>query len=80
MRLGVVDIGGGLRGIYAAGVFDCFLDTEIKFDFCIGFLPKAPMLVLCGGIKETKPCILFEYFPVIWSYLYLCKKRSSSTL
>lgn len=36
MKLGVVDVGGGLRGIYAAGVFDYCLDAEIKFDFCIG--------------------------------------------
>ena len=36
MKLGVVDVGGGLRGIYAAGVFDYCLDEEIKFDFCIG--------------------------------------------
>lgn len=33
---GVVDVGGGLRGIYGAGVFDCCLDWGIRFDYCIG--------------------------------------------
>jgi predicted patatin/cPLA2 family phospholipase len=33
---GVVDVGGGLRGVYAAGIFDYCLDRGIKFDYCIG--------------------------------------------
>ena len=36
MKLGVVDVGGGLRGIYAAGVFDYCIDMGIHFDVCIG--------------------------------------------
>lgn len=36
MRTGIVDVGGGLRGIYAAGVFDWCLDRKIRFDLCIG--------------------------------------------
>ena len=36
MKTGVVDVGGGLRGVYAAGVFDYCLDMGIQFDFCIG--------------------------------------------
>ena len=33
---GIVDVGGGLRGIYGAGVFDYCLDQGIQFDYCIG--------------------------------------------
>ncbi len=36
MKTGIVDVGGGLRGIYAAGVFDWCLDHDIRFDLCIG--------------------------------------------
>lgn len=36
MKTGIVDVGGGLRGIYAAGVFDWCLDQKIQFDLCIG--------------------------------------------
>ena len=36
MKTGIVDVGGGLRGIYAAGVFDWCLDQKILFDLCIG--------------------------------------------
>lgn len=36
MKTGIVDVGGGLRGIYAAGVFDFCLDRDIHFDLSIG--------------------------------------------
>lgn len=36
MKTGIVDVGGGLRGIYAAGVFDWCLDHDIRFDLCVG--------------------------------------------
>lgn len=36
MKTGIVDVGGGLRGVYAAGVFDYCLDAGIRFDLGIG--------------------------------------------
>jgi predicted patatin/cPLA2 family phospholipase len=33
---GVIDVGGGMRGIFGAGVFDYCLDNGIAFDYCIG--------------------------------------------
>lgn len=36
MKIGVVDVGGGLRGIYAAGVLDYCMDQGIQFDLGIG--------------------------------------------
>lgn len=32
----VIDVGGGLRGIYASGVFDRCLDDDIEFDVAFG--------------------------------------------
>lgn len=34
--IGIIDVGGGLRGIYGAGVFDYCLENRIQFDYCIG--------------------------------------------
>ena len=36
MRIGLVDVGGGLRGIYSSGILDYCLDKKIEFDLCIG--------------------------------------------
>ena len=35
-KIGIIDVGGGCRGVYAAGVFDYFLDNNITFDLGIG--------------------------------------------
>ena len=35
-KTGLVLEGGGLRGVFTAGVIDCFLDKNIKFDYVIG--------------------------------------------
>ncbi len=34
--IGVVDVGGGERGIYGAGVFDYCMEHGISFDYCAG--------------------------------------------
>lgn len=33
---GIIDVGGGMRGVYTAGVYDYLLDHHITFDYCIG--------------------------------------------
>ncbi len=34
--IGMIDIGGGLRGIYTSGLFDYLLDNDIMVDYCFG--------------------------------------------
>ena len=36
MKTGLIDVGGGMRGIYGAGVMDVCLEEDIYFDYCIG--------------------------------------------
>ena len=36
MTTGIVDVGGGMRGIYAAGILDRCMEEGIHFDCCIG--------------------------------------------
>lgn len=36
MKTGLIDVGGGLRDIYGAGVLDRCLDLGLHFDLCIG--------------------------------------------
>lgn len=35
-KTGIVDVGGGMRGIYAAGVLDFCMDAGIRFDVGVG--------------------------------------------
>ena len=36
MKTGIIDVGGGMRGIYAAGVLDRLMDEGVTFDLGIG--------------------------------------------
>ena len=35
MKLGLIDVGGGLRDIYGAGVLDMCMDSGVRFDYFI---------------------------------------------
>lgn len=36
MKTGIIDVGGGFRDIYGAGILDVCLEQGIHFDYCIG--------------------------------------------
>ncbi len=42
---GIIDVGGGMRDIYGAGVLDYFIDNDITFDLCIGVSAGSANLV-----------------------------------
>lgn len=62
MKLGIVDVGGGLRGIYAAGVFDYCLEEGIRFDLCIGVsVGSANVCSYMAGQKKRNYMFYTEY-------------------
>ncbi len=36
MKTGVIDVGGGMRGVYGAGIFDYCMENSIQFDYGAG--------------------------------------------
>ncbi|MBQ6538995.1 MAG: patatin family protein [Bacilli bacterium] len=36
MKIGIIDVGGGTRGIFGAGVLDYLIDNNIEIPYCIG--------------------------------------------
>ena len=62
MKLGVVDVGGGMRGIYAAGVLDYCLDAGIEFDCCVGVSAgSANLITYLAGQKERNFKFYHDY-------------------
>ena len=43
--VGIIDVGGGMRGIYTAGVYDYLLDHHISIDYCLGVSAGSANLV-----------------------------------
>lgn len=62
MKTGIVDVGGGLRGIYAAGVLDYCLDAGIRFDLGIGVSAgSANISAFIAGQKKRNYLFYTDY-------------------
>ena len=62
MKIGVIDVGGGYRGIYAAGVLDYCMDQNITFDLGIGISAgSANLASYAAGQKGRNYLFYTEY-------------------
>ena len=62
MKYGIIDVGGGLRGIYGAGVLDRCLEENVHFDCCIGVSAgSANMTSYVAGQKGRNKPFYDEY-------------------
>lgn len=61
-KIGVVDVGGGYRGVYAAGVLDYCMDTGIRFDLGIGVSAgSANLISYAAGLRGRNYQFYTEY-------------------
>lgn len=62
MKTGIIDVGGGYRGIYAAGVLDSCMDQKIAFDLGIGVSAgSANLASFAAGQKGRNYIFYTEY-------------------
>ena len=71
MKTGVIDVGGGLRGIYAAGVFDYCMDEDIRFDLCIGISAGSANLASYLAGQKKRNIAFFSEYPFRGEYMSL---------
>ena len=58
-RTGLVLEGGGMRGIYTAGILDVFMEAGVHFDGVIGVSAGAhPRMLLCVRAEGPEHSIL----------------------
>lgn len=62
MKTGIIDVGGGMRGAYAAGVFDRCMDMGVHFDVGIGISAgSANILAYTAGQRGRNRPFYVEY-------------------
>ena len=67
MKTGLIDVGGGLRGVYAAGVLDRCLDEGVRFDYGIGISAgSANLASFLAGQRGRNLRFFRDYFPVFF--------------
>ncbi|MDE6319280.1 MAG: patatin family protein, partial [Lachnospiraceae bacterium] len=75
MKTGIIDVGGGFRGIYAVGVLDYCMDQEISFDLGIGISAgSANLCSFIAGQKGRNYCFYTEYgfrrqYMSLWNFI-----------
>ena len=61
-KIGIVDVGGGFRGIYAAGVLDYCMDRRIQFDVGVGVSAgSANLISYAAGQRGRNYTFYTEY-------------------
>lgn len=58
MKTGIIDVGGGFRGVYAAGVLDYCMDHDIHFDLGIGISAGSANLITYAANQPGR-CLRF---------------------
>lgn len=62
MKTGIIDVGGGFRDIYGAGVLDWCLDHGVRFDYCIGVSAgSANLITYLAGQRGRSHRFYTEY-------------------
>ncbi len=68
MKTGIVDVGGGFRGIYACGVLDYCLDQNIRFDLGIGVSAGSANLASFIAGQRGRNFIFYTEYGPRWRY------------
>lgn len=68
-KIGVIDVGGGLRGIYAAGVFDWCLENGVKFDYGIGISAGSANLASNLSGQRGRNYLFYEEYSMRRQYM-----------
>lgn len=69
MKLGVVDVGGGLRGVYAAGIFDFCLTEGIRFDVCVGVSAGSANIASYAAGQRGRNYLFYTEYPFRKEYM-----------
>lgn len=69
MKTGIIDIGGGLKGVYSAGLYDYFIDRNIKFDYYLGVSAGAANLASYMGWQRGRDANF--YLDYAWRKPYM---------
>lgn len=60
---GIVDVGGGIRGVFSSGIYDAFLDEGFTADYCLGVSAGAANLITyLAGQRGRTLTFYHEYF------------------
>lgn len=67
--IGIIDVGGGMRCAYSAGVYDCFLDQGFYADYCIGVSAGSANLISYVAKQKGRNLKFYNDFALRKEYM-----------
>ena len=77
--LGIIDVGGGLRGIYGAGFLDYCMDRSIAFDYCIGVSAGSANLASYIAGQKRRNYRFYHDYAFREDYMGMCQYRKTGS-
>lgn len=68
-KIGLIDVGGGMRGAYPAGVLEYAMENDIKFDVCIGVSAGAMNLSSFLACQKGRNIRFYTKHPFTGEYM-----------
>lgn len=69
--IGVIDMGGGERGVYGAGVLDRCMEQGISFDYCVGISAGAANMITYLAGQEGRNFAFYTHYSFRPQYMGL---------
>lgn len=77
---GIMDVGGGLRDIYSAGIYDYLLDEGISVDYCIGVSAGSANLITYLAKQKKRNYTFYMEYAFRKEYMSLQNVRKYGSL
>ena len=69
--VGIIDVGGGMRGNYTAGIYDYLLDNSIDIEYCLGVSAGSANLITYIAGQRGRLKRFYEEYSFEKEYLSL---------
>lgn len=67
--VGIVDVGGGMRGVYSSGVYDYLMEKDIIVDLCIGVSAGSANLITYIAGQKRRTLEFYREYPKRKEYM-----------
>lgn len=78
-KIGIVDVGGGLRGIYGAGVFDYLITNKIEIPYTIGVSAGSANVASYVAKQKGRNRRFYEIYPMNKEYMSFSQYRKTGS-
>ena len=78
-KIGIIDVGGGMKGIYGAGIFDGLLDRNIEIPYCIGISAGSANVASYIAKQKGRNKVFYEEYSQEKNYMSLHNLRTKGS-